>query len=93
MQHTAEQSLRERDKEMTQKKDTLTQSQKQIAELNVITKRLYEDNISGKLSNERFIKLSSDYELEQTNLTDLVEHLRQEIKEQEKQILIYLKKP
>ncbi|MBS5654624.1 MAG: recombinase, partial [Firmicutes bacterium] len=48
-------------------------------------KRLYEDNISGKLSDERFIKLSRDYELEQTNLTNLVEHLRQEVKEQEKQ--------
>ena len=56
-----------------------------IAELDVIIKRLYEDNISGKLSDERFIKLSRDYELEQTNLTNLVEHLRQEVKEQEKQ--------
>ena len=64
---------------------TLTQSQKRIAELDVIIMRLYEDNISGKLSDERFIKLSRDYELEQTNLTNLVEHLRQEVKEQEKQ--------
>ena len=56
-----------------------------LAELDVIIKRLYEDNISGKLSDERFIKLSRDYELEQTNLTNLVEHLRQEVKEQEKQ--------
>ena len=45
----------------------------------------YADNISGKLPEERFIKLSRDYELEQTNLTNLVEHLRQEVKEQEKQ--------
>ncbi len=45
---------------------------------------LYEDNIYGKLSDERFIKLSRDYELEQNNLTNLVEHLRQEVKEQEK---------
>ena len=29
--------------------------------------------------------LSRDYELEQTNLTNLVEYLRQEVKEQEKQ--------
>ena len=73
------------DKELAQKKDSLAQSQKRIAELDVIIKRLYEDNISGKLSDERFIKLSRDYELEQTNLTNLVEHLRQEVKEQEKQ--------
>lgn len=85
VQRAADQSLRERDKELAQKKDTLTQSQKRIAELDVIIKRLYEDNISGKLSDERFIKLSRDYELEQTNLTNLVEHLRKEVKEQEKQ--------
>ena len=85
VQRAADQSLRERDKELAQKKDSLAQSQKRIAELDVIIKRLYEDNISGKLSDERFIKLSRDYELEQTNLTNLVEHLRQEVKEQEKQ--------
>ena len=85
VQRAADQSLRERDKELAQKKDTLAQSQKRIAELDVIIKRLYEDNISGKLSDERFIKLSRDYELEHTNLTNLVEHLRQEVKEQEKQ--------
>lgn len=71
VKRAADQSLRERDKELAQKKDTLTQSQKRIAELDVIIKRLYEDNISGKLSDERFIKLSRDYELEQTNLTNL----------------------
>ena len=85
VQRAADQSLRERDKELAQKKDSLAQSQKRIAELDVIIKRLYVDNISGKLSDERFIKLSRDYELEQTNLTNLVEHLRQEVKEQEKQ--------
>ena len=85
MSWATRESLRERDKELAQKKDTLAQSQKRIAELDVIIKRLYEDNISGKLSDERFIKLSRDYELEQTNLTNLVEHLRQEVKEQEKQ--------
>ena len=35
------------------KKDTLTQSQKRIAKLEGIIKRLYEDNISGKLSVNR----------------------------------------
>ena len=53
VQRAADQSLRERDKELAQKKDSLAQSQKRIAELDVIIKRLYEDNISGKLSDER----------------------------------------
>ncbi|WP_373163927.1 recombinase family protein [Agathobaculum sp. Marseille-P7918] len=85
IQQAADQSLKEQNKELVQKRDDLSRSQKRIAELDVIIKRLYEDNISGKLSDERFIKLSRDYELEQTNLTNIVETLRQEIKKQEQQ--------
>lgn len=39
--------------------------EKRIAELDVIFKHLYEDNISGKRSDKRFIQLSSEYEKEQ----------------------------
>ena len=33
-----------------------------------IIQRLYEDNISGKISDERFAKLSASYEAEQRTL-------------------------
>ena len=46
----------------------LDAAEKRIAELSTIFKRLYEDNISGKVSNERFSELSSDYEAEQKEL-------------------------
>lgn len=85
IQRAADRDLRERDKALAQKKDVLAQSEKRIAELDVIFKRLYEDNISGKLSDERFIKLSHDYEQEQANLKAVVENLRQDVKQQEKQ--------
>ena len=41
--------------------------------------RLYEDNISGKLTDEHFRKLSQDYEDEQSGLKDQVLLLREEI--------------
>lgn len=85
VQRAADHSLRERDKELAQKKDVLAKSEKRIAELDVIFKRLYEDNITGKLSDDRFIKLSHDYEQEQQQLQDVVERLRQDVKQQEKQ--------
>lgn len=85
VQMVMDMDLKERNKGLAKKKRLLADAEKRIAELDNIFKRLYEDNISGKLSDERFIKLSRDYELEQTNLTNLVEHLRQEVKEQEKQ--------
>ena len=42
-----------------------------------------EDNVSGKLSDERFIKLSRDYEQEQEQLKAVVETLGREVKQQE----------
>lgn len=83
IQRAAERSLRERDKALAQKKAVLAQSEKRIAELDVIFKRIYEDNISGKLSDERFIKLSRDYEQEQAQLKAVVETLGREVKQQE----------
>ena len=52
-------------------------------ELDGLFERLYEDNISGKLSDERFIKLFRDYEQEQEQLKAVVETLGREVKQQE----------
>ncbi len=40
----------------------LEQAQERISEVSRIIKRLYEDNVNGKISNERFMELSADYE-------------------------------
>ena len=49
----------------------------------LFVRRLYEDNVTGKLTDERFIKLSRNYELEQGNLMVTAEVMRQELKQQE----------
>lgn len=84
IREAAESDMRMRDKALAQKKDTLVQAEKRIAELDLIFKRIYEDNISGKLTDERFIKLSRDYELEQDNLKATSKILREEVKQMEK---------
>lgn len=84
IREAAETDTRARDKALAQKKDTLAQAEKRIAELDLIFKRIYEDNINGKLTDERFIKLSRDYELEQDNLKAQSKILREEVKQQEK---------
>jgi len=83
IREAADVTMRERDREFTQKKDTLTRSEKRIAELDLIIKHLYEDSVTGKLSDERFIKLSREYELEQDNLKAMSEVLRKDVKQQE----------
>ena len=71
----AETDTQARDKALARKKDTLSQAEKRIAELDLIYKRIYEDNITRNLTDERFIKLSRDYELEQDNLKGYIQNI------------------
>jgi len=83
IREAADISARERDRELAAKKKALVEADKRIVELDNIIKRLYEDNVTGKLTDERFIKLSRDYELEQDNLKTTAEAMCQELKQQE----------
>ncbi len=47
------------------KNKELEAAEKRIAELSAIFKRLYEDSVTGRISDERFSELSVDYESEQ----------------------------
>ena len=76
--------MKERDRELAKVKEVLKNAENRIAELDNIIKHLYEDNISGKLTDERFVKLSAGYEGEQDNLKPFIETTRKEIKEHEK---------
>ena len=51
-------TIKERNRGLAKKRRLLSESEKRITELDMIFKRLYEDNISGKLTDERFHKLS-----------------------------------
>ena len=74
---------KERSKGLAKKKKLLTDTEKRISELDRIFKHLYEDNITGKLTDERFKKLSADYEAEQAALQTQANSLREEIQEEE----------
>ena len=54
-------------------------TEKRIMELDRIFKYLYEDNITGKLTDECFQKLSADYEAEQAGLQTQPTELQKEI--------------
>ena len=41
--------------------------------------RIYEDNVSGKLSDDRFAKMSRRYEQEQKELAEKIKALRSEM--------------
>lgn len=54
-------------------------------ELDGLFERIYEDNVSGKLSDDRFAKMSRRYEDEQKELAEKIKKLRSEIEKQSSQ--------
>lgn len=79
IQAVMDKSTAEQRKDLNQKRRELTQAERRINELDTLFQRVYEDNISGRLSDERFFKLSKGYEAEQKGLTEKVEALRAEL--------------
>lgn len=62
--------LQKRKKTVKRQKKELEQARKRIGELDRIFKRIYEDDINGAISHERFIKPSAEYEAEQKELIE-----------------------
>lgn len=56
-------------------------------ELDGLFERIYEDNVSGKLSDDRFAKMSRRYEDEQKELAEKIKKLRSEIGKQSSQAM------
>lgn len=73
----------DRKKQTALRRRQITQAERRIAELSTLFKRMYEDNVSGKLNDARFAELSADYETEQSDLESKLEQWRTELTEQE----------
>ena len=56
-------------------------------ELDGLFERIYEDNVSGKLSDDRFAKMSRRYEDEQKELAEKIKKLRSEIEKHSSQAM------
>jgi peptidoglycan hydrolase CwlO-like protein len=61
-------SKQETDRNLREGKKELEAAKARISKLDGIIQRLYEDNIEGKVSDERFVKLTATYEAEQREL-------------------------
>lgn len=73
------QRFQEAEKEAKKRRREIAQAEKRIVELDRIFKRIYEDDISGAISHERFLKLSADYEAEQRELVEQVKTWREAV--------------
>ena len=57
----------------------IAQAKHRYNKLDAVIQKLYEDNIEGKLSDERFQKMTDSYEQEQAQLTKQIEELEKTI--------------
>ena len=77
-------SEKELNRELKDSRKEYEQAKARINKLDTIIQRLYEDNVEGKISDERFIKMSATYESEQkelnarvTALQDFIDHAKE----------------
>ncbi len=66
-------------KALAQQRKELDKAEKRMSELNVLFRKLYEDNALGKISDSQFAFLISGYDEEKTTLTRRIAELTQEI--------------
>lgn len=68
-------------RELNAKKAELSKLEKRNGELNALFKRLYEDNVLGKVTNEQFRMLSEGYNEEQRRIQEEIPKLRKAIED------------
>ena len=71
-------------KQISKNKKELEKAKKRIIEIDNLFKHIYEDNVSGKISDDRFRNLSFNYDKEQQELKIKIEQLSNEIENKEK---------
>jgi len=76
-------SKQEQTRETAAKKKTLIKQRQRIAEIDSLIERLYVDNASGKVPDERYEKMSAKFEAEQAALIQAHDALEKEIAGQE----------
>ena len=74
-------SSSENKRELIVKTNELSKLERRNTELNALFKRLYEDNVLGKVTNEQFRMLSDGYNTEQRDIQDRIPKLQAEIQE------------
>lgn len=74
-------TLAERRYELYAKQKQIEKDEKRMEELDRLFRKIYEDNVNGKLNDERFYKLSDGYDAEQEQLKHEIETLKAEVSE------------
>ncbi len=69
-------SAKAAEKELRDSKKEYEQAKARISKLDTFIQKLYEDNVEGKITDERFVKMSATYEAEEKQLESRVAELQ-----------------
>lgn len=75
IQNKLDASLEEQQKIFNTNKKLLSQYEKRVKDIDNLIQHIYEDNISGKITDDRFVTLSLNYEKEQKELKEKINEL------------------
>ena len=75
IQNKLDASLEEQRKENSTNQKLLSQYEKRVKDIDSLIQHIYEDNISGKITDDRFATLSLNYEKEQKELKEKINEL------------------
>lgn len=79
------QSESDTDRDLRRQRKELEDAQNRMNRLDTIVSKLYEDNLDGKISDERFTRMSAGYDNEQKELEKRIDELKAAIDEEEQQ--------
>ena len=76
-------SIKNAEQERHKKEQELKRMQERDKDLDILFEKIYEDNAMGRITDERFAKMSDKYETEQKELTVKIKELQEELKRSE----------
>lgn len=79
LQHLLKSSDSERNKAKKKQASELKKAQKRQAEIDILFSRMYEDRVSGKITERNFSMLSGKYQTEQKDLEALIDSLEKQL--------------
>ena len=84
IQEQLEKSTQDELKHISKRKKELEKAKNRVIEIDNLFRHIYEDNVSGKISDDRFRNLSFNYDKEQQELKIKIEQLSKDIENTEK---------
>jgi hypothetical protein len=81
LKHMLESNQVKQQKDLNRHQKDISGFEKRVEEINILIKKIYEDRMHEKISEERFMIFINDYEMEQKHIKESINNLRIQLTE------------